>query len=134
MKTIPRVKAVTEVEVVVLTGSKSDRVSDFMETAAKSDAPRVKLLGRDAGLIANLWNALPPGHQDRCHIPPFGLRFFSAGTLLLEASLCWECNNIFGIADGARFSFEFDASAAASVELLARAQEAARDAKGSNWL
>ena len=70
-----------------------------------------------------IWNKLPPGEEGRCHVPPFGLRFFSRGQLLLEASLCWECNNIFGNIGPNTFWFEFDASATSSKTLLARAQQ-----------
>jgi len=128
MKTTPPVDAVDEVEVVVLDALRPDSVTGYLEAAAKADAPRAKVLGQAAQHIATLWNELRPGEQDRCHIPPFGLRFFSGGRLLLEASLCWECNNIFGKVGTRDFSFEFDASAPSSKALLARAREAVTDA------
>ena len=54
----------------------------------------------------------------RCHVPPFGLRFFSAGTLICEATICWRCNNIFGQAGADDVFFEFDGSQPISRELL----------------
>ena len=126
MKTTPRVEAADEVEVVDLRGLRPDRVSQYLEVAAAVNSPRVKLLGHDAEEIAALWNELPPGQQDRCHVPPFGLRFFSGAQLILEASVCWDCSNIFGVADGSIFSFEFDASAPASKALLTRLLSATR--------
>jgi hypothetical protein len=54
----------------------------------------------------------------RCHIPPFGLRFFTNNQLVCQASVCWECNNIYGHANSNRFSYAFDANASISQELL----------------
>ena len=51
-------------------------------------------------------------------MPPFALRFFAEGNVILEASLCWGCNNIW-LLEGETFSvYEFDARAEASQELL----------------
>jgi len=132
MRTTPPLDAVDQVEVVDLRQVSSDRVQDYLEAAATVGAPRVRVRGSDAQGIAALWSELPPGEQDRCHVPPFGLRFFSGDHLLLEASLCWQCNNIFGVADGNRFSFAFNASASPSRELLARARAAVL-AAGLRW-
>jgi len=60
----------------------------------------------------------------RCHVPPFGLRFFSGDRLLCEASICWRCNNIFGQAGGAEVFFKFDGSLAVSRELLKACESA----------
>jgi len=69
--------------------------------------------------IAQLWRVLPPGKQARCHVPPFALRFFADGEILMEASLCWHCNNIC-LREGETFSgYEFDGRAEVSRELLA---------------
>jgi len=48
-----------------------------------------------------------------------GLRFFKNGELQLQASICWECNNIFGDAKGDDFWYEFDAQHNISQKLLA---------------
>ena len=56
--------------------------------------------------------------------PPFGLRFYSRGRLICEASVCWECNNIFGNARGEHLWYGFDASHEHSRELLAACKRA----------
>lgn len=123
---VPQASAVDAVEVVDLAGLTPDGVRDYLKAADTAGSPRARLVGRDAEEIARLWNGLPPGEQERCHFPPFGLRLFSRGVLLLEASLCWDCNNIFGVSGASAFAFEFDASAPSSTALLARVREAMR--------
>ena len=44
--------------------------------------------------IVGLWRKLPEAEQARCHVPVYGLQFYVGQALLLEASLCWQCNNI----------------------------------------
>lgn len=68
--------------------------------------------------IARLWRELPYSEQMRCHIPPFGLRFYNNGSLLLQASICWQCNNIFGEAGGEKIFYKFDAEHPISQRLL----------------
>ena len=110
------------VEAVDLAGLDPDRVSEYM--AAAVNAPRVAVTGSDAERIACLWRGLPEGEQMRCHIPPFGLRFYSRRRLICEASVCWECNNIFGNAGGEHLWYGFDASHEHSRELLAACKRA----------
>ena len=47
--------------------------------------------------IWNLWKNLPSAKMCmRCHIPKFGLRFLSdTHEVILDASICWECHNIY---------------------------------------
>ena len=104
------------VDVVNLKDIDSDRVSEYMPNA--TNAPHVQLTGEPAQQIANLWRHLPPGAFARCHIPPFGLRFYRNGELLLQASICWQCDNIFGGAQGDGFSCSFDAQHGTSQKLL----------------
>ena len=85
---------ITSVDVVSLRGIPSNQVSDYMLEAR--DSPGVRLTGEAAQAIASLWRRLPPRTQMRCHIPPYGLRFRSEETVILQASICWKCNNIFG--------------------------------------
>jgi hypothetical protein len=68
--------------------------------------------------IISLWQALPPGESARCHVPPFGVRFFSGETVMCQASICWRCNNIYGEAGGQQFYYFFDAKAPSSRSLL----------------
>lgn len=104
------------VEVVSLRGLNPNRVSEYMAVA--KDARWVRLVGSEAKRIAEMWRALPDGEQARCHVPPFGLRFFAGSKLVCEASICWQCNNIFGRAGADEDFFEFDGSLTASRELL----------------
>jgi hypothetical protein len=108
------------VDVVDLSEVDADRVDGYMEAAA--DAPRVRVSGPEAERIAALWRELPAGEQGRCHIPPFGLRFYSGGRLLGRASICWHCNNIFGDAGDEHLFFAFDAARPKSRELLAECE------------
>jgi hypothetical protein len=111
---LPEIDAV---EIVDLEDVEPLRPSGSMSAAAA--APFVRVTGDAAKTIAALWRSLPPGAQARCHIPPFGLRFFVGEKLVAEASLCWECNNVYGETWEGSFAFEFDGKAAPSLELLA---------------
>src|SRR5688500_3947979 len=111
---------VDAVEVVDLRGIDADRVDRYMEAAAS--APMVRVVGIEAERIATLWRALPAGEQSRCHIPPFGLRLYANGALLAQASICWQCNNIFGNAGTEELFFAFDALQPKSRELLAECE------------
>lgn len=95
--------------------------------AAAKEARGVRLVGADAERVAEMWRALPEAGQMRCHIPPFGLRFFASGELACEASICWQCNNIFGQAGADEVFFEFDGSAAASRALLQACESTLRE-------
>jgi hypothetical protein len=99
----------------VLHGIDPDR-DGYMPHARQ--APAVSVTGHDAQRIAALWRALPPGEQYRCHAPPFGLRFLRTGRLIDEASVCWQCNNLWGRRPGGRWYYPFDAKHPASQELL----------------
>lgn len=88
------------------------------------EARYVTLRGPEAERVAALWRALPVGEQARCHVPSYGLRFFAAGRLVCQASICWQCNNIWADADGRRFRYEFDATHPRSRELLAACEQA----------
>ncbi len=112
------------VEIVDLRGVRvNHRVVDEYMANARA-APTWRLDGSDAQRIATLWRSLPAGEQARCHIPPFGFRFFAAGHVVAEASVCWQCNNLSGTAGDRRLFFEFDSSAPPARELLAAAERA----------
>jgi hypothetical protein len=114
--------AIDQVDVVDLRAVDPNSVAQYMDRAA--DAPSVRTAGVDAQRIAAPWRALSPGEQMRCHVPPFGLRFYAAGRLICEASLCWQCNNLFGREGSERVAYVFDASTAAARELLAACERA----------
>jgi hypothetical protein len=83
------------------------------------NAPFVQVKGEAAQQIAHLWRHLPPDEQMRCHNPPFGLRFYMDNKLLVQGSVCWECNNIHAEENGKSLVYEFDAQHPHSQELFA---------------
>jgi hypothetical protein len=87
-------------------------------------APSVRVVGVDAQQIAEMWRTLPPGEQARCHMPALGLRFFSAGgRAVQEASICFQCNNIFGRAGDADLFYEFDRESEVALKLRSFLQQ-----------
>lgn len=98
---------------------------------AAADAPCVRVTGAPAQRIAALWRRLRPDEQARCHIPPFGLRFHAGDVLVLQVSVCWECNNVFGYLgpQGSReIHLSFDAASSNARELLSLLQQLTREA------
>ncbi|MEG4043235.1 hypothetical protein [Microcoleus sp. Pol17_C1] len=55
----------------------------------------VTLKGELAQQVAHLWRQLIPGDSARCHTPAFGLRFYFKEKSVLQASMCWHCNNMY---------------------------------------
>lgn len=106
---------IDEIQIVDLRGKDAKRVSEYMRLPA---LVTVAVTGERATQISELWRALPAGEQMRCHIPPFGLRFILNRAPVLEVSICWECNNVYGYEGDQPIHFEFDASATSSKELL----------------
>jgi hypothetical protein len=92
--TLPSLPKISKVEIVILSG----------DPKLLDKNPKVSAVLNDeqAEEIMTLWRQLPPGQQARCHIPPFGLRFFAKDYLICQASLCWECNNIIGYVESVR--------------------------------
>ncbi len=95
------------VELVDLKGLRPNLVSGYM--GAAKNAPFVRIKGETAQQIAHLWRHLPPDEQMHCHNPPFGLRFYVDNKLLVQGSVCWECNNIHAEENGENLVYEFDA-------------------------
>ncbi len=110
---LPEIDAV---DVVNLEGIHPHHAGAYMQSAVK--APHVRVTDPLAQQIADLWRQLPPSEQARCHIPPFGLRFYRRGELQLQASICWQCNTIFGDAKGGHVHYAFDADSELSQKLL----------------
>jgi hypothetical protein len=109
---------IDEVQIVDLSRIVPKRVELYMDAAA--EAPHVTVADRRALDIAELWRALQIGQQDRCHVPPFGLRFFRQHALLLSASICWQCNNVFGSDQHGLIHAEFDAAHTSARDLFLR--------------
>ena len=117
--------AVDRVDVVGISGDANvGDVYDFIRSGAVTG--EVSLVGADVERMAALWRGLPPGEQARCHIPPFGLRFWRDGKKLIEASICWECNNVYGYVGRQPVHFAFDANAPVSVSLLTQCRQVIR--------
>ncbi len=113
---VSQLHEIDAVEIVDLRGVLGNRVSTFMREAVA--APFVRLEGEGAQNVARLWRLLPPGEAMRCHVPSIGLRFYRDETLLLQASLCWDCNNIFIDYGSRELFYAFDANSADAQELL----------------
>jgi hypothetical protein len=54
------------------------------------------LKGSEAQRIASLWRKQTyTSSQSACHNPAYAIKFYSQEKLLVYASVCWSCNNIF---------------------------------------
>jgi hypothetical protein len=91
---------------------------------ANNCVSNIKIISDSSAIkIADLFRNLPPGEQARCHLPPFGLRFYIHEILLLECSICWICNNIHIQIDGKKKVYTFDGNHHISQNLLMTLQE-----------
>ena len=97
---------VTALEIVDLRRIDANRAGEYMNDAA--DAPAIKCDGHLAKDIANIWRALPAGDSIRCHTPVVGIRFFDGASLICEASVCFQCENIFGYFQRAPIIYRFN--------------------------
>ena len=83
----------------------------------------VPVEGELAQEVASLWRQLPYAEQMRCHLPPYALRFWRGADVVLTASICWRCNNIW-ITEGAERKYaHFDGEADISQHLFHRLEE-----------
>ena len=109
---------VDSVDVLVLGYNKGEKlilpISDRFDIHSTTHISEKRVVNA----IGDLWRNLAPGEQDRCHIPPYGLRFHQGDTKILEASICWECNNILiTLPDGAA-GYSFDGKSESAQKLL----------------
>ena len=118
-------REVTALEVVDLRGIHPNNVSQYMRAAR--DRPGVRVVGEHAERVLNLYLELPPGHGSRCHTPPYGLRMFREDRMVCEVSICWECDNIFGVANGQSVFIEFDSASSTAQKLLAELRRAVEE-------
>lgn len=130
---------VDTVEVLILAGSTDRSLAQFLpftQVFAVRDWERfrvsysIKVSGDVAHEIAELWRHLPPAGQFKCHFPPLGLRFYAEGLLLLEASICWQCNNILLKTNGNNTVYEFNGRHEVSQKLLAKLTEITKRKSG----
>lgn len=119
---------VTAIDVVDLRAVNPNRVDQYMTAAA--DVPTFHCNDQTSQLVASLWRKLPPGESVRCHTPPIGLRFYDGDRMIVEASICWQCENIFGFANGEPFDYLFDPKSLEATELF----DTLRSVVGSNVL
>src|SRR5262249_11198172 len=82
------------------------------------EGARVRVKGQEAQIIAELWRKLPAGEPARCHMPPYGLRFWQGEKMVCQASVCWACNNLYGNAGDEAVYYAFDAKRGVSKKLL----------------
>src|SRR5215217_1074617 len=107
---------VDEVEIVSLGGIHPPQVSGFIDmTVGKSG---IKVTNNLCEQLCTFWRNLIPGEMQRCHTPPYELRFMYKSGGVLRASVCWVCNNIFLDDNGIRGGCTFDSSSKAAKDLL----------------
>ncbi len=111
-KTLPECDGVS---VFVLSGGERDERAQFGWFDPLRDLEPTDAEARE---IATLWRSLPPAGQKRCHFPVFGVRFSAAGDPLVEARICFRCNNVSLVTGAGKGWFEFDAEAPPSRRLL----------------
>lgn len=110
---VSQLPEIDAVEIVDLRGVDGNRVSTFMREAVA--APYVFIInGDDAQNVARLWRLLPPGETMRCHVPLHGFRFYRDKKLLLQASVCRRCHDIFIDCAESEFFYAFNAKRPAS--------------------
>lgn len=114
---------VVAVQIINVSRLCPDRVSEYVTSC--SESPCVTLTGAEAERVAKLWRSLPQGEQARCHTPPFVLRFklrnaadYAEGRWV-SVSMCWQCDNMYGLWEDQRISFQFDGRCPAAMKLLA---------------
>ncbi|KAF3889242.1 MULTISPECIES: hypothetical protein [Nostocales] len=117
---VAQLPEIDAVEIVNLQDVLSNHINSFMQAAAS--APCVRVTDETAQSIARLWRQLPFAEQMRCHAPPYGFRFYKDDNLILQASVCWGCNNIFIDMEGRALVYTFDAEHPYSRTLLSLAK------------
>ncbi|MGH9763303.1 MAG: hypothetical protein ACREDR_15075 [Blastocatellia bacterium] len=67
--------------------------------------------GNTAQPIADVWRAqkLTGWSAAACHEPPFAIKFYSKGKVVLFATICWACSNITFIVPNRRHWVAFQA-------------------------
>ncbi len=111
---IPKLPNIDVVEVLDLGGEFPSISCGFINSSRNT-----KIEGELAQTIANLFRQLTPGESARCHTPPFGLRFYFNKQLVLQASICWECDNMYIWKDDNRLLYGLNLQQPSSKHLLA---------------
>ncbi len=91
-KTLPYTKRLTPVDKVELIkiGNTSE-LGDIRSIAATKIVE-----DKQARAIANIWRsqAFDLNYSGMCHEPPYAIKFYDRGKVVLYASICWACSNI----------------------------------------
>ena len=83
----------------------------------------VTVEGELAQQVVHLWRQLTPGMSARCHMPPFGLRFYVKENVVLQASMCWECDNMYIWERSSNFLYGLDLGQPSAKELFSLLDE-----------
>ena len=91
-KTLPYTKRLPPVDRVELVEIGS--TSEGGDIRSISGAKIVE--GKQAQVIASMWRsqAFDLNYSAACHEPPYAIKFYSRGKVVLYASICWGCSNI----------------------------------------
>jgi hypothetical protein len=91
-KTLPYTKRLRPVDRVQLV--KIGSTSEGGDIRSISSAKIVE--GQQAQAIASMWRsqAFDLNYSAACHEPPYAIKFYSRGKVVLYASICWGCSNI----------------------------------------
>jgi hypothetical protein len=95
--------------------------ADFMGYPVEAQAT---LNEADARAIAEQWRAIPRGYQylHLCHEPLYGLRFERDNRIVLETTVCWNCETYdfkgLGSGEWEMWEWGFDAHSTAAQVLL----------------
>lgn len=89
-------KKLRDVDKVVLIRYKLDEHGQVIDGGPRIPAKSKIITGQEAKTIAALWRSQT--YSDGwvgCHYPAYGIEFFSKGSVIMYASICWKCNNIY---------------------------------------
>lgn len=116
-----KLHSIDTVEVLALASRGSVSSGSFLKITSEGFPITMSTIISDAlsvNAIVDLWHTLPEYEQDRCHFPPYGLRFISQESIVLEASICWKCNNIWTKSPEKRSSYNFHGASEPAQKLL----------------
>lgn len=121
MTELIKLHSIDTVEVLTLASWGSSSLGSRLKTMSEVFPILMSTLVNDSlivGAIVDLWHNLPEYEQVRCHFPPYGLRFISQESIVLEVSICWKCNNIWTISPEKRGVYNFDGSSEPAQKFL----------------
>ncbi len=72
----------------------------------------------DVSLILKLFKQLKVDEPARCHMPPWGIAFYSGVKLLYTVTICFECSNSYIYSGAGKNLTAFNTADESAVELL----------------